>query len=123
MTGDELCALLGSSQHDPNVKRALAMCVEVEIDDDGDGHAEAMDAHGFQIDFGGGFVIGIQLIREHFHGALPEGLTWDGEPSLSEIGRTVQGDPVYETGAYQLTLVHDEGEVSALVAAESILRV
>ena len=115
MTGDELCALLGRSRADESVQRALEVCVEIEIDEDGDGFAEAMDAHGYQVDFTDGEVVCVQLIREHYTGALPLGLQWDIEPTLPVLASD-DDSTTYDAGDYQLKLVRDEGDVSALVA-------
>ncbi len=115
MNGDELCELLGKARDDDEVKRALEPCVVIEIDEDGDGHAEAMDALGYQIDFGGNAVVCVQLIREYYKGALPKGLEWDEDPTLPELDRDDESVTV-DAGTYKIRLVRDGDAVSALVA-------
>lgn len=120
MSGDELCALLGSYYESPEVKRALKLCSAVEIEDD-DGFAESK--RGFRLEIVTGFVSTVEFDRRSFKESLPAEVIWDATPThLEQVGTSPQGEPVYETGRYQLVLVRRKGAPTALIAAEALAR-
>lgn len=64
-----------------------------------------------------------ELDRTRFKESLPADVTWDAPPThLEQVGTSPQGEPVYETGRYQLVLIRKKGAPTALIAAEALAR-